>query len=86
MLTLRLGKIMNTLISPQQTAFIQGRYILESVVIAHELVHILSKSGEPGLILKLDYEKAYDRVNWGFCLKSLGLEVLVTLGLIGLDI
>jgi len=39
-LALRLGKIMNRLISPQQSAFIQGRYILESIVIAHELVHI----------------------------------------------
>jgi hypothetical protein len=71
MLTLRLGKIMNRLISPQQSAFIQGRYILESVVIAHELVHSLSKSGEPGLILKLDYEKAYDRVNWVFLFEIL---------------
>ena len=40
-LTLRLGKIMDRLISPQQSAFIQGRYILESVVVAHELVHIV---------------------------------------------
>jgi mannosylglycoprotein endo-beta-mannosidase len=70
-LTLRLGKIMNRLISPQQSAFIQGRYILESVVVAHELVHSLSKSGEPGLILKLDYEKAYDRVNWDFLFEIL---------------
>lgn len=58
--TLRLGKVITRLVSPQQSAFIQGRYILESVVIAHELVHSLNKSNEPGLILKLDYEKAYD--------------------------
>jgi hypothetical protein len=32
---------------------IKGRYILESVVVAHELVHILNKSKEPGLRLKL---------------------------------
>ena len=34
-LTVRLGKIINRLVSPNQSAFIQGRYILESVVIAH---------------------------------------------------
>ena len=51
---------------PQQSAFIQGRYILESVVIAHELVHSFNKSGDPGLILKLDYEKTHDRVSWDF--------------------
>jgi hypothetical protein len=54
------------LISVNQSAFIKGRYILESVVVAHEIVHSLHKSGDPGLILKLDYEKAYDRVSWNF--------------------
>jgi len=62
---------MDRLISPQQSAFIQGRYILESVVIAHELVHSLNKSGDPGIILKLDYEKAYDRVSWDFLFEIL---------------
>jgi hypothetical protein len=47
------------LISSNQSAFIQGRYILESVMIAHELVHHGHKSEQPGVILKLDYEKAY---------------------------
>lgn len=56
-LTLRLGKIIDRLIAPQQSAFIQGRYILESVVVAHEIVHGIEKSGEPGCIIKLDYEK-----------------------------
>ena len=44
-----------------QFDFIKGRYILESMVAAHEIIH------DPSIILKLDYmKKAYDRVNWGF--------------------
>jgi hypothetical protein len=74
-LTLRLGKIANRLISPQQTAFIGGRYILESVVVAHEVVHSIHKGKKPGVILKLDYEKAYDRVNINFL-----FEILTTRG------
>ena len=35
----RLIKIIDRLISTNQTAFIQGRYILESVVAAHEIIH-----------------------------------------------
>lgn len=63
LLTIRLGKNSQRLISKQQSAFIKGRYILESVVVAHEIVHSVVKSKEPGVILKLDYEKAYDCVN-----------------------
>jgi hypothetical protein len=57
-LNLRLGKIANRLISSQQIAFIGGRYILESVVVAHEVVHSIHKKKKAGVILKLDYEKA----------------------------
>jgi hypothetical protein len=37
--TNRLGKIADRLISPNQSAFIKGRYILESMVTAHEIIH-----------------------------------------------
>jgi hypothetical protein len=36
-------------------------YILESVVFAHEILHDAIKN-KKGLVLKLDYEKVYDRV------------------------
>ena len=62
----KLGPVCNDLISPNQTAFIKGRFILESVVMAHEVIHEIHRSGSSGLILKLDYEKAYDRVSWDF--------------------
>jgi hypothetical protein len=57
---------MNFLISPNQIAFIKGRYILESVVSAHEVIHSVSHGKQKGAILKLDYEKAFDKVNLDF--------------------
>ncbi|WVZ61434.1 hypothetical protein U9M48_011304 [Paspalum notatum var. saurae] len=67
---------MQRLIAPNKSAFLKSKYILESVVVAHEIVHSVHKSGELGLILKLDYEKAYDRVKrfsptWCAWVKSL---------------
>jgi hypothetical protein len=62
-LTLRLERISQSLVAKEKSAFITGRFILESVVIAHEIVHSLHVAKDPGVIIKLDYEKAYDRVN-----------------------
>jgi hypothetical protein len=66
LLTGTLSPVSQIILSNNQSAFIKGRCILESVVVAHELVHSIHKSGEPGVILKLDFEKAYDRVRWQF--------------------
>jgi hypothetical protein len=43
-----------------------GRNILEGVVILHETIHELHKKKKNEVILKLDFEKAYDKVNWSF--------------------
>jgi mannosylglycoprotein endo-beta-mannosidase len=45
------------------------------VVAAHEIIHEVYRKKESGIILKLDYEKTYDRVSWSFLeemLKSRG--------------
>jgi len=65
-LTLRLNTVINKIISEAQTAFIPGRYILDGVLIVHEILHELRVQKKKAIILKLDFEKAYDKVNWKF--------------------
>lgn len=65
-LTNRLVPIANKVIGRNQTGFIKGRNILEGVVVLHEVLHELRCSKKKGLILKIDFEKAYDRVRWPF--------------------
>jgi hypothetical protein len=74
LITLRLEKACQHLIAMEQSAFIRGRYILESVVVAHEVVHSIHKSKEPGIILKSDYEKTYDRMDIDFLIEILNKD------------
>jgi hypothetical protein len=59
----RLEVICDRLLASNQTAFVKGRYILESVMTAHEIIHHTFKDGGKGIVFKLNYEKAYDRVS-----------------------
>jgi len=45
----RLTRIIHRLIAPNQSAFIKGRFILESVVTAHELIHEVARKKKKGL-------------------------------------
>jgi len=69
-LTNRLVPVAKKIIGTNQTGFIKGRNILEGVVVLHEVLHELHRSKSRGLILKIDFEKAYDRVRWNFFGKS----------------
>jgi hypothetical protein len=73
-LTKRLTLVADSVVSKTQTSFIPGRNILEGVVILHETKHELNRRKKKGVILKLDFEKAYDKVSWFFLLEVLERE------------
>jgi hypothetical protein len=70
----RLSLVVSKVIGPSQSAFLPGRNILEGVVVLHEALHELRRKKQKGVILKLDFEKAYDKVNWNFLQQLLRLK------------
>ena len=67
----RLKPFLGSLISAEQGGFVDGRQILDGVVIATEVVHSMANSKEKAMFIKLDMAKAYDRVSWEFLQKIL---------------
>ncbi|XP_057417986.1 uncharacterized protein LOC130712164 [Lotus japonicus] len=70
----RLKGSMNSLISPNQSAFIGGRQIHDNLIIVEEAFHFLKRNqanGKHNVIIKLDMNKAYDRLEWKFIGRAL---------------
>ena len=65
----RLKSVMGEVISDSQQAFIQRRQILNAVLIANETLDSRLKDNKPGLLLKMDIEKAFNHVNWDFLME-----------------
>ncbi|XP_058084555.1 uncharacterized protein LOC131232338 [Magnolia sinica] len=69
----RLSIILLTIISEEQSAFVKNRSIIESISIACEMANVIDRKSHSGnIILKLDMEKAYDRLEWPFISAVLG--------------
>jgi len=62
----RLAFVMNEIISHSESAFLKGRNLVDGVLVVNELVDYAKKWKKEWLIFKVDFEKAYDSVDWGF--------------------
>ncbi|MCO5570618.1 hypothetical protein L7F22_024343 [Adiantum nelumboides] len=65
MITSRLRPFLPDLIHSSQTGFVQDRSILDNVVTFYEAVEWARQTGQPTAVMLLNFEKAYDRVDWG---------------------
>ena len=67
----RLKPLLPTLISVEQSGYVEGRQILDNIIQAHEVVHSLTFNRKTGMIMQLDIAKAYDKLNWYYIRKVL---------------
>ena len=62
----RLKKVLDNLINENQKGFIAGRFLGENVRLIYDILFEAKKQNVPGLLLSIDFEKAFDTVSWGF--------------------
>lgn len=69
----RLQRLLDQVISPNQSTLIKGIRIIDNIIITHEALYslrrITNKLG--GILLKVDSQKAYDKRRWDFLLKAM---------------
>ena len=67
----RIKTILPKLISDDQTGFIKNRFIGENIRLIDSVIKYTAAKGIPGLLLFLDFEKAFDTLEWSFIHKTL---------------
>ena len=70
-LSTRLQDVINDLVSYDQNGYIKGRYIGENIRTISDIIEYTKETKTTGIIALLDFEKAFDTVQWKFLEKSL---------------
>ena len=66
----RLKPSLPNLINYDQTGFIKGRFIGENIRLIDSIICYAKEKNIPGLLLLLDFEKAFDTIEWSFISKT----------------
>jgi hypothetical protein len=61
-----LKPILSFIISLEQSGYVEGRQILDNIILAHEVIHSLHATKSPGMLLKLDLSKDFDKLSWNY--------------------
>ena len=67
----RIKTQLSSLIHEDQKGFTAGRYIGENIRLIYDILFETKKQDIPGMILSVDFEKAFDTVSWKFIEKVL---------------
>jgi exonuclease III len=67
----RMKKMLPKIIHTDQKGFMAGRYIGENIRLLYDVLYYTEKENIPGMLLAIDFEKAFDSVSWSFIQKAL---------------
>ena len=69
----RFERVLKRLINPDQTGFIKDRYIGQNIRLINDILEQTVAQNIPGILLQLDFKKAFDTIEWKFIQKTLAL-------------
>lgn len=69
----RLKEVSKKLVGPNQRSFVPGRQIVDNIIVFQEVLNSMrTRKAKVGwMIMKIDLEKAYDKLDWNFIRDSL---------------
>lgn len=67
----RLEKILPMLINRDQTGYVKNRFIGENIRLISDVIESYEEKNLPGMLLFIDFEKAFDSLEWNFLFKVL---------------
>ncbi len=67
----RFIKYLPKLINDNQTGYVKGRNISENIRTIADILEYLKDNSQPGILINIDFEKAFDSLNWEFLLATL---------------
>ena len=67
----RLKQVLSFIIRDTQKGFMKDRFMGENTRLLYDLMHYLEENDLDGLLLLVNFEKAFDSVEWEFLIKAL---------------
>ena len=83
LLTNRLVKVISSVISMEQSAFVKGRQILDGPLMVNEIISWCKRRRKRIMIFKVDFEKAFNSASWAFLDKMMFLWGFLINGAVG---
>jgi hypothetical protein len=71
LLATRIGRILPIIVNDKQTGFVPKRQILDNISVAYLVREWAEESQTPILFIKLEFEKAFDRVDFDYLWQTL---------------